>query len=215
MSDSRYRLITRGDADRLSVIARGLIGRGVIHARYGHQDWGEGSPNWSGPEIAEPDARPMLGARRDHRGGVYHQIDDLLLLDLDDGSTLEIGGVAPGFSWGIDVHLGTPRPLIEGRLVTDASATHAWSTLMGLRIRGVMVAWKQNDQSEPDTAWAVRLDLEGGHVVVVTLGDDYLGQLIPHPDSLVVIFDAGLAMAHTELFGETAWEPGLALEAGQ
>jgi hypothetical protein len=138
----------------------------------------------------------MLGPRRDAHGHAYHQLDDALVLDLDDGSALEIGAVMPGFSWGIAVLHGAPLPPLEDRIVTDAGASRAWRPLLGRPIVSVRAAWHANDHGEPATVWSLALELEGGDIVAVALGEDHEGTLIPHPSGLVVLFGAEIAAEH-------------------
>jgi hypothetical protein len=182
MSDARYRLITAGEARRLDAAAASVMGRSLQRIIY--RTW------------LEPGRWPHDGYPATEQ---LHQLDDSVLLVFDGGTLMEIGGVAPGFSWGIDVHIiGASRPPAD-RLDDDVSSTPGWAPLLDRRIEMMAAGWMQNDEGEPATVCALHLDLSGGRSVVIALGWIEAGVPRIHPDNLVVVFDENAARAYGAL----------------
>jgi hypothetical protein len=135
--------------------------------------------------------------------------------NVDFGVSLGLGEVALNATWlmqsmeeSLAVAVGAfdPAFFAIGPQVIDVNAVEPWPSLIGRTVTNLSWAWHQPCETCPDLVWAVRVGLDPPASVVIALGEGEAGALRYQPDSVLVIFDEGIARSYSIPAGESpAW----------
>ncbi|MEY9965483.1 hypothetical protein ABIA33_003525 [Streptacidiphilus sp. MAP12-16] len=128
-------------------------------------------------------------------GGLVHEVDHGVELALANGRRLALRWEMEGENEFLGVSSASLGDGSSGSLIdsVDVSDLPEWSSIIGLTIRGIGVAWHIANLGCPNSVWALRFDLEDGPSFVIALGeirDDAPAYL---PDAVLVLFEKEVA----------------------
>jgi hypothetical protein len=172
----RSKPITIHARERLREVARALMGRHVVGARY------RSAPGSSWPDGNSAEA--------------IHEVDMDVAIMLDDGACAVVSWAMDGLVEGIDLRIQrSPGAGLEVD-ETDVTATPEWRDRMGQVIIEVAAAWHVPNEGCPDTLWALRVSLGDGSTIAVALGTVEADVVGYQPDALGVLFAETAARAY-------------------
>lgn len=138
--------------------------------------------------------------------GGDHVDGDLIAVRLAfDDDALVFTWATLGWVEGLSI-VPEPRwPLADHGAVHDAASRPAWADHLGGVVVSIGGAWQLSGVGPAsESLWSVRLDFQGGSVVMALGGVD--GALRYVPDELVVISERSLAVNYApDHVGESAW----------
>lgn len=123
--------------------------------------------------------------------GPIHEVDHGVELKLINGVILSVHWEMQGENEFLAVSSASLDDGSIGSLIgaIDVSGLPEWPSITGLTVRGLGIAWHRANPGCPDSAWALRFDLDDKISFVIALGEIREGIPSYLPDSVLVLFE--------------------------